>query len=72
MSSDQIMSSDSEFEADPIKNGDLFQQILDKKTQHIRKHRTRKPNPLFFHGRVFHHLNPSTCLTTQELLDPPF
>ena len=34
MSSDQIMSSDSEFEADPIKNGDLFQQILDKKTQH--------------------------------------
>ena len=34
MSSDQIMSSGSEFKADPIKNGDLFQQILDKKTQH--------------------------------------
>ena len=33
MSSDQIMSSDSEFEADHIKNGDLFQQIHDKNTQ---------------------------------------
>ena len=52
MSSDQIMSSDSEFEADPIKNGDLFQQILDKKTQH-KKTQDKKTQYLVFPWQGF-------------------